>query len=172
MLHCSWNEPFMLKNVLKCVTDLGFVEQKVAFYSDFPTDSSWLLACTIRLIFAVHTKRSISDKSADCSDELAVLDVTRFSRLFTVAGLADWNMTSGSSATATACLIEQSSTCAKLPYVVSKSRYARGCTATAVALILCPHCALCPICSKLCPPNRRSPNCTFQLWETGSPGGL
>ena len=30
----------MLKNVLKCVTDLGFVEQKVAFYSDFPTDSS------------------------------------------------------------------------------------------------------------------------------------
>ena len=37
---CSWNCQIMLKNVLKCVTDLDSVEQKVAFYGDFLADSS------------------------------------------------------------------------------------------------------------------------------------
>ena len=121
MVHCSWNVPFMLvklsnyaQNVLKCVTDLESVEQKVAFYSDFLADSSWLLACMIGLIFAVHAKRSISDGQL----------IAMMNWLYWMS-LDSWSvgcslsldslscMTSGSSAAATTRPIEQSYTHAK-----------------------------------------------------------
>ena len=54
--------------------------------------SGWFFLKHDRTDFCGARKWSISDGLADCSDELAVLDATRFSRLFTVAGLADWNM--------------------------------------------------------------------------------
>ena len=81
--------------------------------------------------------------------------VTRFSRLFTVAGFTDWNMTG-----TTSHLLSSHWHVTK-PITTpichhSRSLYAH---ALATALISCPHCALCSclLCSKLCQPNRRSP---------------
>ena len=148
---CSWNCQIMLKNVLKCVTDLESVEQKVTFYGDFLADSSWLLVCMIGLIFAVHANgRSAMDRliavmnwlywmsldSVGCSLSLDSLTETWVTWLVAVVLLLQLAPSSSHIHVQADNHTHMSS---------SRSRYARVRAAAAAALILCPHCALCPI---------------------------
>ena len=132
MLHCSRNVPFMLmklsnyaQNVPKCVTDLESVEQKVTFYGDFLADSSWLLACMIGLIFAVHANgRSAMDQL------IAVMNWLYWMSLDSVG-----------------CSLSLDSL---------TETWVTWLVAVVLLLQLAPSSS--HILSKLCPPNRRSPN--------------
>ena len=135
---CSWNCQSMLKNVLNW------------YWVDFCSARKR----SIRLDRLIH----------DSSDELAVLgqSLNSVGCSLSLDSLTRWNMTSRAQSTASHPLSSHWHMTKRITTPIFRQSIFRQSSHFACTLILCPHCALCPIysllCSKLCPPNRRSPN--------------